>query len=102
MQFEDYRDMVWIIKYQKHSLPHMYYLLFPLKDDNFIEKAQVDKIVYIELPNKKLNPDSSLIELVKTHMIHSLYGVTYLEYIYIKDKNDGYRCQYKTNYLKSL
>lgn len=44
-EFGDYRGIVWTIEYQKRGLPHMHCLLFLLRDDNFLERAQVDEIV---------------------------------------------------------
>ncbi len=67
----DYRGTVWTIEYQKRGLPHMHYLLFLSKEDNYVERAQVDEVVCAQLPNEELDPDGSLTELVKTHMYDS-------------------------------
>lgn len=41
-----------------------------------------------------------MITLVKTYVIYQPYSSIYLEYVWIKDKNDKYECQCKANYLK--
>lgn len=68
----------------------MHYLIFFYQNDNFVEQTQVDEIVCAPLSTKKLDLNDFLIELVKTAIIDGFYDIINAEYIYIKDKNDGY------------
>ena len=99
-QFGDYRGTVWTIEYQKRGLSHMHCLLFLSRDDNFVERAQVDEVVLAQLPNEELDPNGSLAELVKKHMIHGPCSVIDQECVCMKDKNDGYGRLCQANYPK--
>lgn len=101
-EFGDYRGIFWTIGYQKRGLPHMHCLLFLSRDNNFLERAQVDEIVCAQLPNEELDPNGSLTELVKAHMIHGPCGVINPECVCMKDKNDGLGRRCKANYPKQF
>ncbi|XP_074288486.1 uncharacterized protein LOC141613642 [Silene latifolia] len=60
------------IEFQKRGLPHAHILIFLLRDDKFLEAANVDKIISAEIPDPDENP--LLYALVKENMIHGPCG----------------------------
>lgn len=80
----------------------MYYYLFLLQENNFLEPTQVDKVIGSQLSNIKLIPDGFLTVLVETYMIDRSCNIINLESIYIKDINNKLEQQRKATYLKKL
>jgi hypothetical protein len=68
--FGDCRALVYTIKYQKRTLPHVHILLCIENRHAFTEPRQIDNIIRAELPDQALDPDGSLTEIVKKVMIH--------------------------------
>lgn len=65
---------VYIIEYQKQSLPHMYLLLFFHSDDQIFDTAKIDKNIFTELPTEEDGTIGELFGIVSLVMLHSLYG----------------------------
>lgn len=69
----------------------MYYLLFLLPDDNYFKQAQINEVIYAQLPIQKPDLDDFLIKSIKTYMIYGSCDIINPEYVCIKDKNDKLR-----------
>jgi hypothetical protein len=65
--------LVYTIKYQKRGLPHAHIIIFFAGGHAFSEPEAIDNLIRAELPNRALNPNRSLTEIVKQVMVHSLY-----------------------------
>jgi hypothetical protein len=66
--------LIYTIKYQKKGLPHAHIIIFLTDGHAFSEPEAIDNLIRAELPNRALNPNGSLTEIVKQIMVHSLYG----------------------------
>jgi hypothetical protein len=64
--------LIYTIKYQKRGLSHAYIIIFFTGGHAFSEPEIIDNLIRAELPNRALNPNGSLTEIVKQVMIHSL------------------------------
>jgi hypothetical protein len=65
--------LIYIIKYQKKGLPHVHIIIFLTDGYAFSEPEIIDNLIRAELPDRALNPDKSLTEIVKQVMVYSLY-----------------------------
>jgi hypothetical protein len=65
--------LIYIIKYQKKGLPHVYIIIFFADGHAFSEPEIIDNLIRAELPDRILDFNRSLIEIVKQVMVHSLY-----------------------------
>ncbi|KAG0618503.1 hypothetical protein M758_4G069300 [Ceratodon purpureus] len=59
---------VFVIEFQKRTLPHMHFLIFLATEDKIREPCQVDKIVCAEFPDEQEVPE--LFGMVLKHMVH--------------------------------
>jgi Helitron helicase-like domain at N-terminus len=64
--------LVYTIKYQKRGLPHAHIIIFLAGGHAFSEPETIDNLIRAELPNRALDPNKSLTEIVKQIMIHGL------------------------------
>ncbi|KAH9613206.1 hypothetical protein KSS87_004398 [Heliosperma pusillum] len=73
---ENYLDTmtisVYTVEFQKRGLPHAHILLFLHRDDKFPTAADVDKIIYAEIPDPVEDP--VLHAVVCAHMLHGPCG----------------------------
>jgi hypothetical protein len=65
--------LIYTVKYQKKGLPHAHIIIFLTDGHAFSEPETIDNLIRAELPNRALNPNRSLTEIVKQVMIHGLY-----------------------------
>ncbi|KAG0560756.1 hypothetical protein KC19_9G010700 [Ceratodon purpureus] len=66
--FEKSVAHVFVIEFQKRTLPHMHFLIFLANEDKIREPCQVDRIVYAEFPDEQEDPE--LFGMVLKHMVH--------------------------------
>ncbi|KAG0574270.1 hypothetical protein KC19_VG249600 [Ceratodon purpureus] len=59
---------VFVIEFQKRTLPHMHFLIFLVNEDKTREPCQVDRIVCAEFPDEQEDPE--LFGMVLKHMVH--------------------------------
>ncbi|KAG0580812.1 hypothetical protein KC19_4G201500 [Ceratodon purpureus] len=59
---------VFVIEFQKRTLPHMHFLIFLATEDKIREPCQVDRIVCAEFPDEQEDPE--LFDMVLKHMVH--------------------------------
>jgi len=71
--FGDCKALVYTVEYQKRTLPHAHILLCLYDRHAFAEPGQIDNIIRAELPDRTLDPDGSLTEIVKV-MVHGPCG----------------------------
>jgi hypothetical protein len=76
--------LVYTVKYQKRRLPHAHIIIFLAGGHAFSEPETIDNLIRAELPNRALNPNRSLTEIVKQVMIHDLYKPLKPRAIYMK------------------
>jgi hypothetical protein len=57
--------LIYIIKYQKKGLPHAHIIIFLAGGYTFSEPEAIDNLIRAELPNRALDPNRSLTEIVK-------------------------------------
>jgi hypothetical protein len=65
--------LIYTVKYQKKGLPHAHIIIFLAGGHTFSEPETIDNLIRAELPNRALDPDGSLTEIVKQVMVHNLY-----------------------------
>jgi Helitron helicase-like domain at N-terminus len=65
--------LIYIVKYQKRGLPHAHIIIFFAGGHAFSEPETIDNLIRAELPNRVLDPNGSLTEIVKQVMVHGLY-----------------------------
>jgi hypothetical protein len=65
--------LIYTVKYQKKGLPHAHIIIFLTGGHAFSEPETIDNLIRAELPNRTLDPNRSLTEIVKQVMVHSLY-----------------------------
>ena len=78
----------------------MNHLLFLSLNSNYIKCNFIYCIVLSKLFNKELDPISFLTELIKLYILYSYCRNIDLNYVCIKDKNDGQGRKCKVYYLK--
>ena len=71
--FENVVAYIYVIKFQKRSLPHMHLLLTLDEKSKIRNKDDIDTIVSAEIPNEEDEPE--LYHIVQSHMIHGPCGV---------------------------
>jgi hypothetical protein len=76
--------LVYTIKYQKRGLPHAHIIIFLAGGHAFSESEAIDNLIRAKLPNRALNPDGSLTEIVKQVMVYSLCGPLKPGAVYMK------------------
>jgi hypothetical protein len=76
--------LVYTIKYQKKGFPHAHIIIFLAGGHAFSEPETIDNLIRAELPDRALNPDKSLTEIVKQVMVHGLYRPLKPRAIYMK------------------
>lgn len=59
---------VYVIEFQKRTLPHMHFLIFLANEDKIREPGQVDRRVCAEFPDEQEDPE--LFGMVLKHMVH--------------------------------
>jgi hypothetical protein len=64
--------LIYTVKYQKRGLPHAHIIIFLTGGHAFSEPETIDNLIRAELPNRALDPDKSLTEIVKQVMVHGL------------------------------
>jgi hypothetical protein len=57
--------LVYIVEYQKRGLPHAHIIIFLAGGYAFSEPEVIDNLIRAELPDRALDPDGSLTEIVK-------------------------------------
>jgi hypothetical protein len=57
--------LVYTVKYQKKGLPYAYIIIFLAGGHAFSEPEAIDNLIRAKLPNRALDPNGSLIEIVK-------------------------------------
>ena len=77
---------VYIIEFQKRSLPHMHMIIFFYPDSKLKTPEEADSLVSAEFPDK--DTELELFELVKKYMVHTPYTGN-LNSPCIKDLNAG-------------
>ena len=65
--------LVYTVEYQKRGLPHAHIIIFLAGGHAFSESEAIDNLIRAELPDRALDPDRSLTEIVKQVIVHSLY-----------------------------
>lgn len=100
--FGDYKGIIWTIEYQKCGLSHIHCLLFLSAENDYTNRDLIDRTVWAELPDEILDPNATLSELVKTHMIYGLCGHIDPQCVYMKDKNVGRGRKGKADYPKQF
>ena len=68
------KALVYTVEYQKRTLPHAHILLCLEGRHAFTEPEQIDNVIRAELPDRALDPDGSLTEIVKKVMVHGPCG----------------------------
>jgi hypothetical protein len=66
--------LVYTVEYQKRRLPHAHIIIFLAGGHAFSEPEAIDNLICAELPDRVLDPDGSLTEIVKQVMVHGLCG----------------------------
>jgi hypothetical protein len=64
--------LIYIVKYQKRGLSYAHIIIFLVSGHAFSEPEAIDNLIRAELPDRVLDPDKSLTEIVKQVMVHSL------------------------------
>ncbi len=64
---------VYIVKYQKRELSHIYLLMFLRSKNRFMTLKQIDNIVCAKLSNLVLNSTKKLRYIIQEQMTHELY-----------------------------
>jgi hypothetical protein len=85
--FRKVPTLIYIIKYQKRGLSHAHIIIFFTGGYTFSEPEIIDNLIRAELPNRVLDPDRSLTEIVKQVIVHGLYrplkpGAVYMKKAY--------------------
>ena len=57
--------LVYTVEYQKRGLPHAHIIIFLTGGHAFSEPETIDNLIRAELPDRALDSDGSLIEIVK-------------------------------------
>jgi hypothetical protein len=65
--------LIYTVKYQKKGLPHAHIIIFLTGGHAFSEPEAIDNLIRAELPDRTLDPNKSLTEIVKQVMVHGLY-----------------------------
>jgi hypothetical protein len=76
--------LIYIVKYQKKKLPHAHIIIFFAGGYTFSEPEAIDNLIRAELPNRALDPNRLLTEIVKQVIVHSLYRPLKPDVIYMK------------------
>ncbi len=69
-QYDRYLDIVWTIEYQKRDLSHIHILLFLHQENNFLERACMNKLICAELLDFNIDLNESLRRIVKSQLTH--------------------------------
>ena len=73
--FNPYRIYIYIIKYQKRKLSYIYIIVFIHADHAFSEPEHINNLIRAKLSNRQLDPNKSLIIIIKQAMIHGFYNL---------------------------
>jgi hypothetical protein len=76
--------LIYIIEYQKKGLPYAHIIIFFVDGYTFSEPEAIDNLIRAELPDRALDPNGSLTEIVKQVMVHGLYESLKPNVIYMK------------------
>src|SRR6266498_5755019 len=92
--FSFYRAYIYTVKYQKRELFYTYIIIFIYAGHAFFEPEYINNLIYVKLSNRQLDPDKSLIVIIKQAMIHGLYSLLNLisPCIAKKYSNDSLTC----------
>jgi hypothetical protein len=66
IQYDQYFDIIWIIKYQKHDLFYIHILLFLHQKNNFLERAYVNELICAKFLNLNINLNEFLQRIVES------------------------------------
>ncbi len=92
--FSPCRAYIYTVKYQKRGLFYTYIIVFIYAGHVFSEPEYINNLIRAELPDRQLDPDKSLIVIIKQAMIHGLYSLLNLisPCIAKKYSNDSLTC----------
>jgi hypothetical protein len=66
--------LIYTVKYQKRGLLHAHIIIFLAGGHAFSEPETIDNLIRAELPDRALDPNRSLTEIVKQVMVYNLCG----------------------------
>jgi hypothetical protein len=92
--------LIYTIKYQKRGLSHTHIIIFLAGGHVFSEPETIDNLIRAELPNRALNPNRSLTEIMKQVIIHGLYGSLKPNAIYMKKAHANASLTYSKQFPK--
>ncbi len=103
--FDKWENVVWIVKYQKRELSHIYLLMFLRSKDRFLISKRIDDIVCAKLSNFILNRDEVLRNIIQKQMTHESCEVAnFFEICMIRTAIDNHICfkHYSRSFLKFI
>jgi hypothetical protein len=84
------------------GIPYAHIIIFFAGGYAFSEPEAIDNLIRVELPNRALNLNESLIEIVKQVIVHSLYGPLKPRVIYMKKAYANVLLTYSKRFPKSF
>jgi hypothetical protein len=92
--------LIYTVKYQKRKLPHAHIIIFFAGGHAFSEPETIDNLIRAELPNRALDPDKSLTEIIKQVMVHGLCKPLKSRAIYMKKAHANAPLTYSKRFPK--
>jgi hypothetical protein len=94
--------LIYIVKYQKKGLPHAHIIIFLAGGHAFSEPEIIDNLIRAELPDRVLDSDRSLTEIVKQVIVYSLCKPLKPRVIYMKKAHANAPLTYFKRFPKSF